>query len=51
VFVRTGVRELAQRLTTLPSLLRALGLPRETLEFPALGLLHTEARLRDWGLL
>ena len=50
-FVRAGLRELSARLTTLPALLRELGLPRETLEFPALGLLRTEARLREWGLL
>ncbi|MBM4779830.1 MAG: HipA domain-containing protein [Archangiaceae bacterium] len=50
-FVRAGLRELAERLVTLPALLRELGLPRETLEFPALGLNQTEARLRTWGLL
>ncbi len=49
--VRDGVRALADQLTTLPALLRELELPRETLEFPTLGLLNTEARLRDWGLL
>ncbi len=50
-FVRMGLRELAERLTALPTLLRELGLPRETLDFPGLGLHYTEARLRDWGLL
>ena len=50
-FVRAGLRDLAERLTGLPALLRELGLPQETLEFPALGLLHAEARLRAWGLL
>ncbi len=35
----------------LPALLRRLGLPQETLEFPGLGLLRTEERLRTWGLL
>ena len=50
-FVRAGLRELANRLTALPVLLRELGLPRETLDFPGLGLHHTEARLRTWGLL
>lgn len=50
-FVRAGLRELAERLTSLPSLLRELGLPQETLEFSALGLQRTEARLREWGLL
>lgn len=50
-FVRDGLRDLAARLTGLPELLRELELPRETLEFPALGLLRTEARLRAWGLL
>lgn len=49
--VRDGLRALAQRLTSLPVLLRELRLPEETLEFPSLGLLRTEARLRDWGLL
>lgn len=49
--VRAGVRALAERLTALPDLLRELGLPRETLEFPPLGLQRTEARLREWGLL
>ena len=49
--VRDGLRALAERLTGLPALLRELGLPQETLEFPGLGLLHTEARLREWGLL
>lgn len=49
--VRTGLRALAKRLTALPALLRELRLPKETLEFPPLGLLHTEARLKDWGLL
>ncbi len=46
-----GVRALAHRLTGLPALLRELGLPKETLEFPGLGLLRTEDRLRAWGLL
>lgn len=50
-FVRAGLRDLAERLVSLPTLLRDLGLPRETLEFPALGLSQTEARLRTWGLL
>lgn len=50
-FVRAGLRDLAERLITLPALLRELELPRETLEFPALGLLRTEARLREWALL
>ncbi len=49
--VRDGLRALAERLTGLPTLLGALGLPKETLEFPGLGLLRTEARLRAWGLL
>ncbi len=49
--VRSGLRALAKRLTALPALLRELDLPRETLEFPGLGLLRTEARLREWGLL
>jgi serine/threonine-protein kinase HipA len=51
VFVRAGLRALAERLVTLPSLLRELGLPRETLDFPALGLNHPETRLTAWGLL
>lgn len=50
-FVRAGLRELAERLVRLPTMLRELGLPRETLEFPGLGLNQTEARLRTWGLL
>lgn len=50
-FVRAGLGELVERLVTLPALLRELELPRETLEFPALGLNQTEARLRAWGLL
>ncbi len=49
--VRAGLRELAERLTALPTLLTELGLPRETLDFPSLGLHHAEARLRAWGLL
>jgi len=49
--VRDGLRVLAEKLTGLPALLRELGLPQETLEFPGLGLLRTEARLREWGLL
>ena len=49
--VRKGLRALAKQLTGLPSLLRALDLPQETLEFPSLGLLRTEERLRAWGLL
>lgn len=49
--VRDGLRALAERLTGLPALLRELGLPEETLEFPGLGLLRTEERLREWGLL
>lgn len=42
--VRAGLRELAERLTTLPALLRELG-------FPGLGLGQTAARLETWGLL
>jgi serine/threonine-protein kinase HipA len=49
--VRGGLRVLAEKLTSLPTLLGELGLPRETLEFPGLGLLRTEERLRTWGLL
>ena len=49
--VRKGLHALAKQLTGLPSLLRALDLPPETLEFPSLGLLRTEERLRAWGLL
>ena len=49
--VMSALRALAKRLVVLPSLLRELGLPKETLEFPALGLLRTEERLREWGLL
>lgn len=49
--VRDGVRALAEKLTGVPALLRELGLPQETLEFPGLGLLRTEERLRTWGLL
>jgi serine/threonine-protein kinase HipA len=49
-FVRAGLRALAERLATLPSLLRELDLPRETLDFPALGLTRTDARLTAWGL-
>jgi serine/threonine-protein kinase HipA len=49
--VREGLRALASQLVTLPQVLRELGLPREALEFPGLGLLRTEARLREWGLL
>lgn len=49
--VKSGLRDLARRLVSLPELLRELGLPRETLEFPSLGLLRTEERLRAWGLL
>jgi serine/threonine-protein kinase HipA len=49
--VRTHLRALAKRLVGLPALLRELGLPKETLEFPALGLLRTEERLQAWGLL
>jgi hypothetical protein len=45
--VRDGVHALAQQLTGLPALLRELGLPQQTLEFPGLGLLRTEARLRE----
>lgn len=50
-FLRAGLRDLALRLRTLPQLLRELGLPAETLTFPALDLQRTEARLRAWGLL
>jgi serine/threonine-protein kinase HipA len=50
-FVRAGLRDLGERLVTLPALLRELDLPGETLEFPTLGLNQTEARLRAWGLL
>ena len=49
--VRRSLRALASRLTGLPALLRELHLPQETLEFPAIGLLRTEERLRAWGLL
>lgn len=49
--VRDGLRSLAERLEELPSLLRELELPQEALNFPGLGLLQTEARLRTWGLL
>lgn len=48
--VRSGLRALAERLADLPALLRELGLPKETLEFPGLGLSNTDARLRAWGL-
>jgi serine/threonine-protein kinase HipA len=51
VTVRDGLRALSERLTGLPSLLRELDLPKATLEFPGLGLLRTEERLRTWGLL
>lgn len=50
-FVRAGLRVLAEQLVGLPRLLTELGLPTEVLEFPALGLQRTEARLREWGLL
>jgi serine/threonine-protein kinase HipA len=48
--VGQGVRSLAAQLVELPKLLVELGLPRQTLEFPGLGLERTEARLRAWGL-
>lgn len=49
--VTSALRALAKRLVVLPALLRELGLPKQTLEFPALGLLRTKERLREWGLL
>ncbi|MGV3619833.1 MAG: type II toxin-antitoxin system HipA family toxin [Archangium sp.] len=49
--VRASLRDLSERLVELPRLLRDLGLPRETLEFPAIGLEHTATRLKNWGLL
>lgn len=49
--VRSGLRALAERLTTLPTLLEELGLPDETLRHPPLGLLRTRERLVEWGLL
>lgn len=48
--LRASLRELAEQLAELPRLLRKLGLPKETMEFPALGLAETAARLRVWGL-
>jgi len=50
-FLRAGLRELAARLRHLPELLASLGLPDETLHFPALDLFGTERKLRGWGLL
>ncbi|MFT3712209.1 MAG: HipA domain-containing protein [Archangium sp.] len=49
--VRDGLRELGEKLTDLPVLLMKLGLPKETLEFPGLGLQRTDKRLKEWGLL
>lgn len=49
--VREGLRALAQKLRTLPDLLKTLGLPDETLNFPSIGLTRTEQRLEKWGLL
>lgn len=49
--VTEAVHTLARRLIDLPSRLADLGLPRETLEFPPLGLQRTEERLKTWGLL
>jgi serine/threonine-protein kinase HipA len=50
-FLRAGLRELALRLREVPELLMELGLPEETLHFPAIGLLSTEQKLREWTLL
>lgn len=50
-FLRAGLGELAQRLSTLPDLLTSLGLPAETLNHPPLGLARTKQKLVTWGLL
>jgi serine/threonine-protein kinase HipA len=50
-FLRAGLRDLARQLRRLPVLLKKLGLPRETLEFPSLGLAQTEEKLQKWTLL
>lgn len=49
--LHAALRVLAERLRDLPDRLRRLGLPRETLDFPPLGLQRTEEKLRRWGLL
>lgn len=48
--LRAGVKSLVERLVALPTLLRDVGVPPETLAFPGLGLDHTAERLRAWGL-
>ncbi len=50
-FLRAGLGALAKRLVDLPELLAALGLPEQTMEFPALDLRGTQRKLREWGLL
>lgn len=50
-FLRDGLRALSERLRTLPELLADLGLPREVLDFPSIGLRNTEQKLRAWTLL
>ncbi len=49
--LREGLRPLAHKLVDLRDRLHALGLPEETLTFPALGLADTARKLRDWTLL
>lgn len=49
--IRAALGALAERLITLPTMLRRLGCPEQTLGFPAIGLANTEGKLRSWGLL
>lgn len=49
--LRDGLHDLALSLRYLPELLADLGLPEEVLNFKALGLRDTEARLCKWGFL
>ena len=45
-----GLREDAKRLSALPDILSAGGLPEITLNHPAIALRHLEQRLKNWGL-
>lgn len=46
-----GVRSFSSGLLDLDARLEALGLPEETLSFPAIGLRQVNARLRSWDLI
>lgn len=49
--LREGLHALAVKLKALPDLLADLGLPQETLQFPALDFRSTHQKLRAWTLL